>query len=138
MLASGIIVIAALGTLNYHYLCVRHIRFAQVQLTATRIGQLVIEDWKSTGGRDDYEPEYLGRGFEMPAAGESARTVMEIDNIRYYIDMSHADIDRDDFAGVELRQINVTVRWRKDFDSGALAAEDPGVYLSTYVRRDQD
>jgi Tfp pilus assembly protein PilV len=57
MLASAVIIIAALGTLCYEYLCVDHVRYARAQMTATRIGQLLIEDWKSTGGDADYNPE---------------------------------------------------------------------------------
>ena len=50
MIAVAVVIVAALGTLCYEYLCIDHVRYARAELIATRIGQLLIEDWKSTGG----------------------------------------------------------------------------------------
>ncbi len=137
MLAVALITIAALGTLCYQYLCIKHIRTAQVQLAATRIGQLLIEDWKSTGGEEDYDPEYLEMGFEASGTEEWGQVAITIDNTRYYISMLHEHVADDDVADIELRKINVTVRWKNNLGPGMVDDDDPGVYLTTYVRRDQ-
>jgi hypothetical protein len=137
MVAVAVIVVAALGTLCYEYLCIDHVRIARAQLAATRIGQLLLEDWKSTGGSSDYNPENLDMGFRVPPGAVWGDYMTVIDNLPLYIGLSRDDIDRDDFAGVTLRRIDVSVRWRRNFSYGAPDNDDPAVNLSTYVRLDQ-
>ncbi len=137
MLAVAIIVIASLGTLCYEYLCVHHIRFARVQLAATRTGQLLLEDWKSTGGSTDYNPEDLDMGFGVTPGDAWGDYMTVIDGLPLFIAMSYSDVARDDFAGVTLRRIDVSVRWRKDLSYGFPDSDDPAVNLTTYVRQDQ-
>jgi Tfp pilus assembly protein PilV len=137
MLAVAVIIVAALGTLCYEYLCVNHIRFARAQLAATRVGQLLIEDWKSSGGSTDYNPEDLHMGFALPLGLPAGNFVTTIDGLQLHINMSHSDVATDALAGVTLRRINVVVHWKKDFGNGAVNDDDPGVNLTTYVRRDQ-
>jgi prepilin-type N-terminal cleavage/methylation domain-containing protein len=137
MLAVAIIIIAALGAMCYEYLSVNHVRFARAQLAATRVGQILIEDWKSTGAIDNYNPEYLQMGFNQTSPLPNATCETTIDGLPLYISFSSDDVGRDDFAGVTLRQINVVVRWNQNFGRGAATNDDPGVSLTTYVRRDQ-
>jgi len=136
MLAVAVIVVAALGTLCYEYLCVDHVRMARAQLAATRVGQLLLEDWKSTGGADNYNPEDLRMGFEMPAEVPQGQFVTTIDDVPLHINMAMRDIAVDEDAGVTLREINVIVRWKSDFSSDTPGDGDPSVNLTTYVRRD--
>ena len=44
----------------------------------------------------------------------------------------------DDVAGVQLRQIRVITRYRRDYTQGGLDSDDHEVVLTTYVRRDED
>ena len=137
MLAVAVIVVASLGTLCYEYLCIDHIRLARAELTAARVGQLLIEDWKSQGGSDDYDPQDLKMGFTLPPDVTPGAFLTKIDGLPLRITMSHDDKENDPTAGVTLRQISVLVRWRSDLGSGALSDSDPSVNLITYVRRDQ-
>ena len=137
MLAVAIIVIASLGTLCYEYLCVHHIRFARAQLAATRIGQLLLEDWKSTGGSSDYNPEDLSMGFGASPGDMWGDYITVIDGLPYFIALSQNNVDTDVFAGVTLRRIDVSVRWRRDLSYGSPNNDDPAVNLTTYVRQDQ-
>ena len=137
MLAVAIVVIAALGTLCYEYLCVDQVHFARAQLAATRVGQLLIEDWKSSGGSADYNPQDLQMGFTLPDGLPIGTYMTMIDGLPLYISMASETVNTDSFAGVELRKIAVSVRWRNDLSQGALSDDDPGIVLTTYVRRDQ-
>jgi hypothetical protein len=137
MLAVAIIVIASLGTLCYEYLCVHHIRYARAQLSATRTAQLLLEDWKSTGGSLSYYPEELNMGFNVPPGDMWGDYMTIIDGLRYFISMSRSDVDNDEFAGVTLRRLDVSVRWRSDLGYGSPDNGDPSVNLTTYVRQDQ-
>jgi prepilin-type N-terminal cleavage/methylation domain-containing protein len=137
MMAVSVIVIAALGTLCYEYLCVDHVHIARAQLTATRIGQLLIEDWKSTGGALDYSPEDLNMGFALPPEPSPGEFVTTVDGLPLFISTNRSEVDKDDSIGTKLYEIEVSVRWKKDFSDGVPADDDPAVILTTYVRRDQ-
>jgi len=138
MLAAALVVVAALGTLCFEYLTVNHVRYARAQMAATRIGQLLIEDWKSTGGSPDYNPEDLEMGFALPSEPLAGDYMTIIDGLPLFISMSQSDVAVDEVAGVTLRQISVIVRWNRDYGMGTPDEDGPKVTLNTYVRRDQD
>jgi prepilin-type N-terminal cleavage/methylation domain-containing protein len=135
-LAIAVIVIAALGSLCYEYLTIDHVRIARAEMTATRVGQLLIEDWKSTGGQPDYTPEDLNMGFALPPDAEAGQFMTTIDGRHYFITMDSDQKESDDFAGTILRELDITVQWKHDFSSGTPTNKDPAVVLSTYVRPD--
>jgi Tfp pilus assembly protein PilV len=138
MVAVAFVIVAALGTLCYEYLCVDHVRIARAELIATRLGQLLIEDWKSTGGASDYNPEDLNMGFDLPD-GLMTNCVTVVDGLPLHISMTHSDVDGgvDTFSGTKLSELNVEVSWKKNFGTGAIEDDDPRVTLATYVRQDQ-
>ncbi|MBN2020934.1 MAG: hypothetical protein JW749_12010 [Sedimentisphaerales bacterium] len=137
MLSVLIISIIAIGTLGYQYLSMKHTRAADAQMLATRISQLLLEDWKSMAGDSDYDPESLHLGFDSPLPGEFGDYYINLGNIPFFIQLQYNDVDQDNTANITLRQIAVTVRWRKDYARGALSSGDQILTLTTYVRRDQ-
>lgn len=136
MVAVSITSIIALGTLCYQYHGVKHSRASQAQITATRIGQLVLEDWKSTGGDPSYDPTSLGLGFVTLTFPETGNFRLTLDNQSFYISLTRTEVDYDTVAGVWLYQIRVTIKWRNDYCPGPTTADDPEIFLTTYVRRD--
>jgi prepilin-type N-terminal cleavage/methylation domain-containing protein len=138
MIAAALIVVAALGSMCYEYLCIDHVRYARAELTATRVGQLLIEDWKGEGGSDDYNPEDLQMGFELPDH-VLTNCVTVVDGLPLHISMTESPVPggSDSVAGIKLSELSVVVGWRKDFGSGGLKDDDPRVALVTYVRQDQ-
>ena len=137
MCAVFIIIIIALGTLCYQYLSIEHDRSSQAQIMGARIGQLLLEDWKSTGGDPDYDPASLQLGFETPNHDEFGNYTISLGNVPFYIQLQFNDVDQDNDAGILLRQIAVTVKWRSNYTRGAIRGADPVITLNTYVRRDQ-
>jgi prepilin-type N-terminal cleavage/methylation domain-containing protein len=136
-LAIAIIVIAALGALCYEYLSIDHVRIARAELAATRVGQLLIEDWKSTGGNPDYTPEDLNMGFALPPDADTGQFMTTIDGLHLFITMVGSEVEPPDtFTGTALREIDVTVKWNHDFSNRIPTDRDPAVVLSTYVRPD--
>lgn len=136
MIAMAVVAIAALGALSYQYYAATHIQIARTQITATRTAQLLLEDWKSTGGSTSYDPTALGLGFSTPEREAEADFFVNVDNLPMYITLSYNDIDYDNVAGITLRKIAVTVKWRKDRKQGPTEADDPSLVLTTYVRVD--
>jgi type II secretory pathway pseudopilin PulG len=140
LIAAAVVAVLALGALTYQYLGATHFRIAHAELTATRAGQLLIEDWKGSGAPDivNYDASTLGMGFEKPDPSDNSYYTITVDGIKMYVTLSYSDVDVDEFANITLRQISAKLQWRKDFGSGAVDADDPSIFLTTYARKDRD
>jgi prepilin-type N-terminal cleavage/methylation domain-containing protein len=133
MLSMAIVIIVALGTLSFQYQGVKHSRAAEAQIAAARIGQLLLEDWKSSGGDTDYDPNALGLGFTYVSANNYT---ISLDYQTFHILMARQVISTDAVAGVTLLQLSITVSWRRDFGTGTVSSTDPSLVFTTYVRCD--
>jgi len=140
LIAAVVVSILALGGLAYQYLGAAHFHVAHAELTATRVGQLLIEDWKGSGAPDidNYDATTLGVGFEKPIDGDNSYYTITVDGLKMHLWLDFENIDVDDFAGVTLRQISVKIQWRKDFSSADLETDDPSIILTTYARLGED
>jgi Tfp pilus assembly protein PilV len=136
MIAVALTCVLALGGIGYQYYSIKDSQIAQAQVMATRVGQLLLEDWKSMAGDQDYDPETLQLGFEKTVTGEFGNYRITLGNQTFYMRLQFNDVEQDDLADVVLREINVTVRWRWDYARGAIRDTDPVIPLTTYVRRD--
>ena len=150
--ATAILAIGAVGALGYQYYAVGQARVAHAQITATRIGQLMLEDWKSTGGSDEYDPTMLGFGFESITVpqylsqrvgrdlGDCLRNrayAVTINNVPLTMVLRWQDIETDSAAQMTLRQLSTVVKFDEPKNSsGSLAFYDPAIILTTYVRVD--
>ncbi len=133
-IALGIISVSTIGSLAYQYHAARQIRIAHAELAATRVGQLLVEDWKSTGGASNYDPVQLGIGFVADPVENNY--VIFVDGVKFYVWLVHVD-EAMTFGGT-LRRITITLRWRANFDNQTPTAVDPIVVFTTYVRKGQD
>lgn len=150
--AMSILAIASLGALGYQYHAAKQARAANAQVTATKTAQLLLEDWKSTGGSEDYDPTTLGLGFQAivipgyfsqgqgqglgaPLHGEAY--VITVDNVPMQVALKWLDVETDATAQMTLRQLSVMVKFEEpEGVSGSLAAYNPAIILTTYVRID--
>ncbi len=136
LVATVVVAILAIGGLSYQYLGAYQFRIARAELTATRTGQLLIEDWKGAGAPDVaiYDPSRLG--FTPDNKENSYNIIVDGLNMRCTLDPHVKETDED--AGVTLQQLDVTVQWRKDLGSGYVETDGPSITLSTYARLGQD
>ena len=151
MVAMAILTIAALGALSYQYHAAGHARIARAQSAATHVAQLLLEDWKSTGGSEKYDPSILALGFSspqpIPAKWTSVKALkalilaeplnsavyaITIDDLPMLVMLRWQDVAYDNTAGVKLRQLGVTVK----FGVVNQLENIPPVALTTYVRLD--
>lgn len=150
MVAMVILTIAALGALSYQYHAAGHARIARAQSAATHVAQLLLEDWKSTGGSKEYDPSILALGFSSPLPIpaqwtnvnvkamvlaeplNSAVYAVTIDDLPMLVMLSWEDVAYDATAGLKLRQLGVTVK----FGVVHQIENIPPVALTTYVRDD--
>lgn len=151
MLATVVLMIAALGALRCQYYAAGHGRIARAQIAAARAAQLLIEDWKSTGGSTEYDPSGLGFGFSLPLAIPDGFTTagglgtplndavysLTLDGTPMLAMLKYLDVNEDGQATAALRQLAVVVRFAEggEGSDGRLAEMSP-VTLVTYVRLD--
>jgi prepilin-type N-terminal cleavage/methylation domain-containing protein len=133
--AIVVLAIASIGAINYQYHATRQGLVARSEITATRVTQLLLEDWKSRGGDETYNPADLGLGFTAMQAANWYR--ITVDNLPMSMNLQWTDVAQDVAAGVTLRQIRVEFRWRVDRTDGAISDIDPRYVMTTLVRRDQ-
>lgn len=143
--AIAVIAIAALGSLSYQYYGAEHVRIAQADLTATRIGQLLLEDWKSTG-LSTYDPTTINTALDTTLGIGFTNTtsyyVIKVDGITLSIDKpltrTVAPIgnnpDPSGYAGT-VYQRSVTVRWRNDFGAGDPLVNGRSLVFTTYASK---
>lgn len=154
MAAIAILVISTTGALSYQYYSAKDARKAHTQIIATRVAQMLLEDWKSTGGSKEYNPQALGLGFssdlEIPShfsqgAGVGLGSPLHdavheiiIDDVTLMVMLTWADVAEDEVSGVILRQLDVTVTQDEAWQgqSQKKLEELNPVILTTYVRVD--
>lgn len=155
VVAGVVLAIAALGALQYEYFAAGHARIARVQTAAARAAQLLIEDWKSTGGSDQYDPSTLGLGFTHAGASPTDFTTatglgatlngavysVTVCDMPILMALMYVDVEQDTVAKTTLRQIAVVARYGQA-GSGGITTPDPKfadlppIILVTYVRLD--
>jgi len=158
MTAMVVLAIAALGAVGYQYHAVQQTEVANAQVVSTRTAQLLLEDWKSTGGSVDYDPAILGLGFS-PASltpegfsqGLQHSTgyilndtvyAVTINNVPMLVMMTYIDVDYDSTAEVTLRELSIIITERDarntNLDDHALRRKrlTRPISLTTYVRLD--
>ncbi len=151
VVAMTILAIATLGGVGYQYYAARHSRIARAEIIGTRTAQLLLEDWKSTGGSTSYNPSSLGLGFssalsipaywsegeEVGAANplNNAVYAITVDNVPMQVMLQWEDVDSDTIAKVTLRELSVTVRFVGTSENADESEYIPPVILTTYVTR---
>jgi Tfp pilus assembly protein PilV len=155
MVATAILVISSIGALSYQYHSAKDAKKARAQIVATRIAQLLLEDWKSTGGSSEYDPKALGLGFSSPAPvpyyfgddmgkdlGNPLRDAVydiKVDDVRMMVMLTWSDVAKDSVSGVLLRQLNVTIVFGSTRQEPSRDNPEENlrpVVLTTYVRVD--
>jgi len=135
MVALLLLSVASVAALYYQYHAVKQAKRAEAEVTVTRTARLLIENWKNRGGDEFFEPTQLETGFtKIPSTDQYKAT---INDFPMTARLQWQDLEYDAVAGVTLRRIQVSIRWRSDFREGTIRTEDPEFIMTTYVRRDQ-
>lgn len=138
VIAGVILFVAAVGALSYQYHARKQAKIAWAEMTATRTAQMVIGDWKSTGGKplngsSGYNPHDFDADFVYQSDGIWK---VNVDKLTMYVLLSMDDAEYDEAAGVYLRELKVIARWRTDFADGDVNNTSPSIVLNTYIRAD--
>jgi len=152
IVATVVLSIITIGAMSYEYHTSRDAKIASAQIAATRTAQLLLEDWKSTGGSIDYNPSALGLGFSAASTIPSgfsdqsglgvpqnnAVYAITVDEMPILVMLTRKDVAQDIVTGTTLRQLAVIVEFGTlAADTGAGRLENiPPLILTTYVRAD--
>jgi len=138
MLSLIIIMIIGIGAASYMYACAWNAKRADVRITATRVGQLLLETWKTTGSYDvpgnwswdvdDFDPtdpdfnltlpDNFTNAVDFDLAGigiELDDYTITIDGIVYFVTLLY-DINLPPM-------LNARVAWNKDYRSTTLESD---------------
>jgi type II secretory pathway pseudopilin PulG len=104
MVSMLVILFMVVGAVSYMYACAWNARRAEVRITATRIGQVLLETWKLTGSYDalghwswhvtDFDPTDPYFNLTLPLPGFS-----DVD----------VDLTGDGIVGTELNDFEITL-----------------------------
>ena len=154
MIALLIAIIIVIGVLSYMYACAMNARTADVRITATRVGQLLLETWKLTGhyiydesgnitgwswNATDFDPtdtvfnDNLPYNFvissltfdEEPIGDELGDYEVVIDDKTYFITLSYKDDNP--------YMLTVRVVWSRNSSSGSISSDDKWIDVTSYA-----
>ena len=135
VITIGILSVMALGAMSYQYYAIRQVKRAGVKMAATRLGMLVLENWRMQGGGEYYDPTILDQtAWKVP---NREIYVFTVEGTTFYLEMSASDIQSYEETGVTLRELSVSTTWRNDSAEGLPRDDDPVSTFTTMVRRDQ-
>jgi hypothetical protein len=146
MMVVLIVMIAVLGAMGIRYYCVTDAKKADVRINATRIGSMLLENWKGTGGASNYDPtsQFSTSGFgskftiNASATGLAAPSgftslinkylIQDQANKAYY----YATLSYKPATVTEPVTLNATMVWRQKYDTGSITTNDRVISLTTY------
>ena len=115
MVGMVIIIVGVLGAAAYRYYSTLDARKADIHITTARIGSMLLETWKATGGSSDFDPltEFASElaittnsvGLnELSGYNALPRYSINIDGSRYIAMLSYQD---DATSGLRLLNVRV-------------------------------
>jgi prepilin-type N-terminal cleavage/methylation domain-containing protein len=135
VIAILVLSIVSVGAVSYQYFGTRMSQRAEAEITATRTARLILDNWKKTGGSENFNLEDLDMGFTQ--IGNENRYQITINNLPLTAELQWQDVAVDASAGVGLRQLRIAIRWRQNYQTGQVSDTDPSYVTTTYVRRDE-
>jgi type II secretory pathway pseudopilin PulG len=135
VIAILILMVLSVGTIGYQYFAARMAMRANAEITVTRTARLVLDNWKKTGGDENFNLSSIDPEFDIISGSDKYQ--ITINELPMTVAISCQDIEYDNVAVVTLRQIQATIQWRSDHRPGEIRQNDPSYVMATYVRRDE-
>lgn len=135
VIALLVLAVAATGTMAYAVYAQRLASRSQSELTAARLGRLILDNWKKNGGDPTFDLTTLQMGFTKQP--NSSVYKITINQLPMTVELTSTLLENDTQAMVSLRQIEAKIRWRSDRKDDVLRPSDPTYTIATYVRKDE-
>ena len=144
-----VILLVVVGAVSYMYACAWNARRAEVRITATRIGQVLLETWKLTGSYDadmhwswnvtNFNPtnayfnltlpdSFSSDGFDLGGTGpgELGDFNIAIDGVTYFVTLLFD-------SGTQPNVLTARVAWNKNLRSATLDSDYHYVDVTSYA-----
>ncbi|MBN1457768.1 MAG: prepilin-type N-terminal cleavage/methylation domain-containing protein [Sedimentisphaerales bacterium] len=140
MVSIAIILVVVVGAVSFRYYAAMDAREADVKISAARIGNMLLDAWKGTGGSATYDPvsEFgLDLNISISATGPNVPTgfikldsyLISSNRVSYYATLSYKD-STSTTPGV----LTVTISWLNNYQSGTVSVSDESVKLTTFAK----
>ena len=147
MISMLVVMVIGIGVVSYMYACIWNAKRADVRITATRLGQMLLDSWKTNGpvvdgiwdvdafdpsnaDFDSFLPNSIGTTTEgingIGSELRGTRYEITIDGAHYFITLSY----RQDFPNFYL--LNACVAWSRNLRSVSLESDPHRVWLTSY------
>ncbi|MBN2456984.1 MAG: prepilin-type N-terminal cleavage/methylation domain-containing protein [Sedimentisphaerales bacterium] len=149
MVAIVLIVVAVIGAAGFRYYCALDAKKADVEMTAARLGMLLLEDWKCSASSSSYDPvsqfnaklniSSVSTGIVVQPAGFNLLGVYSISEqnvgVNYGAALSYTivDLTEPDMYPISVKVLNATVGWPVGSQTGPTSSNVRSVSLSTYA-----
>ena len=144
MVAAVVIVVAVLGAMAFRYVTALDARKADIQISAARVGLLLLEGWKAEKGVNTYNPasEFTSgivivstsaggpavpTGFAALGVGGSGQFQIKDNQTYFYATLSYKDVAN------QPRKLNAIVGWRPGAAQGSGSGATQNIKLTAYV-----
>ena len=135
MVAILLLAIAVIGAMGFRYFCAMDARRADVQMTGARLGWMLLENWKASGGDTTYVPLIPGLtitpgpGPAKPADFTQHQSYQVFVNGAYfYVTLSYRNADTNG-----ARALNANVAWMNRYQQWDPARPYKTVGLTTLM-----
>ena len=139
IIAMAVILLVILGTSSFRYNSALAARKADMQISATRLGSVLLETWKGTKGDLSYDPltEFgsdltISISTSGPAAPNGFSQLnkyrVNLNNVDYYVTLSYKNA-----TPTEAMALNVCVAWMNDNTTWSDSGQSEDVKLTTYA-----
>lgn len=146
IVAMTVTIVAIIGAIGYRYYSILDARKAKVQITAGRVGSMLLECWRGSGGRSEpdsgtFDPVDFSYStvLELSGGGKVNYTGLDdfthfgsyaviADGATYYVSLAYKD------EAANVRVLNASVFWPRDYPSGEFVSGGDSVSVSTKVK----
>jgi len=148
MISMLVIMIIVIGAISYMYSCMWNAKRADVRITATRVGQLLLETWKITGSIDvegnwswnvnDFDPTDPDFNITLPDSFESITADLggvgtplgdygiQLDGVGYFVTLLFDDNNLPPM-------LSARIAWNKNYSSTTLESDYMYVDVTSYA-----
>jgi len=149
MVVVLLISVAVLGATSFRMFCVMDAKKADVQINAARVGSMLLETWKGTGGFSSYDPSLefpissygsqfgitkTATGLAEPTGFTSLASKYQIldksNNVYYFVTLSYKPAV---VSPSEPTALNVTIVRRSNYTTGSVTTDDKTLKMTTYM-----
>jgi len=130
-----ILIVLSVGAIGYQYFASQMAQRAKAEITVTRTARLILDNWKKTGGDENFDLPSIDPGFTTVSGKDKFK--ITVDGLPMTVTIAWKNIETDSVAVVTLRQIQATIQWRLDHQTGEIRTNDPSYVMATYVRKDE-